>query len=195
MFQLKIDIAKNPRTLCRSLEQKFGMLPKQVKQAMQMAQEGTLEFMKRRFTELSAEEYYIKPSVIRKSIRIQNYAKGARFSVSGERQPLHRYKLTPTRPGRKAVKLQGAVKRAGGLKPLGSAFLMRTKTGKYIAMRREGRNRLPVKALIGPAIPQIAVQYWDRDIKEAASETFRQLMGSYINKLYMLQSAGGEVSI
>lgn len=182
MMQFKVDMSGDIKGL-----KGLGAFPLQIRKAMESAQQEALRAMQAEAVTDVTEDYYLKATAVRKSITLQPFTKGGRFVVRGERQLLHRYKLTPMRPGRKSVELKGAVKRAGGLKPLGSAFLMRTRTGKYIAMRRKGSNRFPIKALIGPAIPQLVSGYWESDITIIGRETLEQ---AFNNKIQSYMASG-----
>ena len=80
------------------------------------------------------------------------------------------FKHTPqkdsTGAARKRVRV--AVKKDGGLKPLGQAFVWQGKI-----MQRVGRSRLPVEKLVGPSIPSII---GNPEIVEAIEEKSEEMV-------------------
>lgn len=150
MISMKFDM-KGDIDAAKSI----GAWPLQIRKALEYAQRKTLRSMKSLSVDLLTDYYYIKASTVRKAITIGNYGKGGRFIARGTRLPISNYLLTPSRRSKKPKQLYGAVRRNSGMKSLGPAFLMPSRTGKHIAMVRKGSSRLPIEPVIAPAVPQL----------------------------------------
>ena len=153
MVELKVDIKGFERAA-----KLIAHIPGAVAKARKYAVSKALTAVRATAVDRTTEEYYVKGKEIRSSIMMQRGQDNARMIIRGKRLLISHYIMSPKAPPKRGrYNLMGAVKRAGGLKPLGDrAFLMRTRTGKkYAPMRRKGRSRLPVEPIMAPAIPQI----------------------------------------
>lgn len=105
-------------------------------------------------------QYDIKPGAVRKIITVKkSYPTYLTASIgsAGSPIPLIQFSVNPSKP----TKVKGlwapvsvSVKRSGGKTILG-AFVARASSGKVAVMARVGKERLPIKELFGPAIPQM----------------------------------------
>ena len=161
----------------KEIQETIAHIPGAIGKARDYSLSKALAAMKAVAVEQTQQDYYVKGSAIRKSITLRKYKDGtAQFISRGRRLLLSDYYLNPGKIQRKRKPLYGAVRRDTGIKPLGSAFLIRGQnSGKILPMVRTTRARYPIKALIAPAIPQIIGN--DGTIKamnEAGSEAFRK---------------------
>lgn len=134
-----------------------GALPAQLERAraksIKQAQGDTLKSLRAYLVREITSEYWLKAGQVRQSITISRPVLRVRSGML----TLDKYKLSPTRVrGHKGRPLMGAVRKSGGLKPLGRrAFLLSRGSGVKPFMR-VGRTRLPVKVITGPSIAQLA---------------------------------------
>ncbi|MBQ7560968.1 MAG: phage tail protein [Synergistaceae bacterium] len=132
-------------------------IPKAFSKAQSAAIARTLDHMKTRAAQLASSKYYAKSGEIKRAITVQKKGQNAGAMISrGARKSLADYKISPAKQklGRRQGKLRGAVKKDGGLKNLGKAFLIPS-GGRYLPYIRVGRGRWDIKRLMSPAIPQI----------------------------------------
>ena len=142
---------------------------------------NALKAAKQSISRSLTEEYYLKQGEINRSIKPGISAKTTKYhtsfiKITGQRLSLEHYKLSPSKRGKKPKTLYGAVKREGGLKSLGSAFLY-APHGKYKPFQRIGSPRLPIEKLVGPAIPQL-VQWNERLQERAIAEARNELLNA-----------------
>lgn len=153
MLDIQIDSTEIER-----LTQTIKLIPGAVKQVQRYALMKAQQVMKTTAITETVAKYYVKAAELRKSITTSRKNGELRLQVWGQRRTIAAYMMTPTRrPKHGRYYLYGAVKREGGLKPLGrDAFLMPSR-GKhpYLPMRRLSRERLPIEPVIAPAYPQI----------------------------------------
>ena len=152
MFKIDID-AEGIQRAASSIAHIPGAIIKARKFALNKAEQA----MKTAAIEETTAKYYVKASDLRRSITYSRKNGSLQMKVRGTRHTLAAYKLTPLRPGKRRYHLYGAVKREGGLKPLGSnSFLMKS-GGKhpYIPMQRTTLRSYPIRSVIAPAYPQI----------------------------------------
>ena len=112
----------------------------------------------------TTEKYFVKAKDVRASLSFRKATAGNLMGAmvsKGKRHSLADYKLTPSTPSpgkRPSVKV--AVKKAGGLKPLSRAFLVKRAGGRYfpyyrIGYRSDNRQRAEIRSYISPSMPQI----------------------------------------
>lgn len=117
------------------------------------------------------EEYTIKASTVRRNFAISKASKGnleAIVSSKGPNIPLVNYRVSPKTDttGTKRKQVRVAVKKKGGLKPLGQSFVYRGRV-----LQRLGNARLPVREVYGPAIPLIS---GNNTVYENVEKTMRE---------------------
>lgn len=103
------------------------------------------------------ETYVVKAKDINATMDVRKANKttlNALIAFRGERVPLDKYRYSPKnpRPGKPPKALKVAVKK-DGTKELLHAFVADINGNKIF--EREGKSRLPIKRLFGPAIPQM----------------------------------------
>ena len=139
----------------REAQYTLSRSPKELERARKYAMQKALQVMRTEAVRDLQTRYYVKGSEVRKSIMLIGGSSSGQFISRGKRKNIASYHVTPSKPGKKRKRLFGAV-RKDGLKSLGNAFLMRSKSGsKYLVMARSGSERYPIKAITGPAIPEI----------------------------------------
>ena len=111
----------------------------------------------------TSKRYFVNVGAVKKTIK---YRKATGNNLIGrmisrdKRHSLANYKLSPNTPraGTKPA-LKGAVKREGGLKSLGPAFLVKKAGGRYFPFYRiasgSGNKNKGIQSLISPSMPQI----------------------------------------
>lgn len=137
-----------------ALQRVPGAFPRAVASAANRAADG----MRTDAVRETKEKYFVKAGDVRKTITFRKATAGsmiAEMISRGKRKGLREYKLSPASPRRgQRPQLKGAVKRSGGLKPLGPAFLVRRGSG-YVPFYRTGKGRWSMEGLVSPSIPQI----------------------------------------
>ena len=158
MLQLSISNAALERTI-----RDFSSVQKDFPLAIARAANRVMYGMGTDAARETSKRYFVKSGDVKKSIEYRkataNNLIGTMIS-RGKRHSLADYQLTPSTPrAGKRPQLKGAVKREGGLKPLGSAFLVKRSGGKYFPFFRVGSgggNRYKgIQLLISPSMPQI----------------------------------------
>ena len=150
-------------------------LDTRIDKAVQLAQKEAVRALKAETARAVSAQYWLSQALVKKHISEQQ--KG--ILVRSERLSLDKYKLSPRKPSRKRI-LHAAVRRDGGMKSLGRrAFIW---GGHPFA--RTSRARLPIKKLVGPAVPQLV----DNDgvleqIQQKGQDTFSKRFKHYISRL------------
>jgi len=126
--------------------------------AIMRALNRTIDGVKTDIVTQVTSTYDIKAGKVRKVIKATHSKTNLQASVSakGSKIPLIQFRVTPNKPGQQkpGVVLRASVKQSGG-KPIPGAFIMRMSGGQVGVALRAGKQRLPVKELYGPAIPQM----------------------------------------
>lgn len=132
--------------------------------AVAAAVNRTLEGIRTSAVRETNRKYFASAKDIRDTITLKRASAGnlmGEMNARGYRHSLADYKLTPNAPkfGKK-TQLKGAVKREGGLKSLGDAFLVKRAGGKWVPFTRihsgAGMGKYGgIRALISPGYPQI----------------------------------------
>ncbi|MBQ7544919.1 MAG: phage tail protein [Synergistaceae bacterium] len=158
MIQLNISNAMLERAVSN-----LRSVQSQMPQALARAVNRTTDGLRTDAVKETHKKYFVSAKDVRASISFRKATAGSLMGAmvsKGKRHSLADYQLTPNRPqsGRKAA-LKGAVKREGGLKPLGPAFLIKRAGGRYFPFYRVGSgsgNRYKgIQSLISPSMPQI----------------------------------------
>ena len=143
--------------------------------AVKMAQKDAARKLKSATAKYVSAQYWLTQSFVRQ--HITELPEG--IKVSSTRLSLDKYKLSPKTP-RTKKHLTAAVRHDGGMKPLSPrAFLW-----KSHPFQRTGKSRLPIKKLVGPAVPQLVdnpgvVEH----IQEEGTQTFSKRLRHYISRI------------
>lgn len=163
----------------RSAQSKFP-------QAVARAVNRTMDGMRTDAVKETSKKYFVKAGEVRKSISFREASAGNLMGAMvsrGKRQSLSHYQITPKKPKNNA-RILGAVKREGGLKPLGDAFLVRVAGGKYTPVWRLGTEKWNVKYAISPSMPQIIKnEETVKAMQEGAERRFSLRMEHEINRI------------
>ena len=176
----------------RALRQILSQSP----QAVSRAVNRTMDGLRTDAVRETSKKYFVKAKDVRSSITFRKATAGNLMGVmmsKGKRHSLADYQLTPSspKPGSK-TQLKGAVKREGGLKSLGPAFLVKRAGGRYFPFYRVGSgsgNRYKgIQSLISPSMPQIikneeTVEAMERGAEERFAKRLdheiKQLLGIF----------------
>ncbi len=106
----------------------------------------------------ASEKYVIKTSDVKSTVKITKATTQklrAIVTSTGFKVPLYKFKASPSVPRTqnppRAYKFK--VKKSGSLKPITGAFIASLNGNR--AMKRVDKNRLPIKQLYGPSIPEM----------------------------------------
>ena len=154
----------------------------QFPQAVARAVNRTTDGLRTDAVKETHKKYFVRAKDVKASISFRKATAGNLMGAmvsKGKRHSLADYQLTPKTPksGKKAA-LKGAVKREGGLKSLGPAFLIKRAGGRYFPYYRVehgGSNKWKgINSLISPSMPQIIKNEETlRVIEQVAEERFR----------------------
>lgn len=154
----------------------------QFPQAVARAVNRTMDGLRTDAVRETHKKYFVSAKDVRASISFRKATAGNLMGAmvsKGKRHSLADYQLTPKTPsaGKKSA-LKGAVKREGGLKSLGPAFLVKRAGGRYFPFYRVGASGgqkfKGIQSLISPSMPQIIKNEETRRVMEQnAEERFR----------------------
>ena len=157
-----IDIHITDNALARAnaaLKKILAESPKAIARAVNRTMDG----LRTDAVQETHKKYYVSAKEVRSSISFRKASAGNLMGAmvsKGKRHSLADYQLTPKTPtaGKKSA-LKGAVKREGGLKSLGPAFLVKRAGGRYFPFYRVGASGgqrfKGIQSLISPSMPQI----------------------------------------
>ena len=134
------------------------------------------------------ERYFVKAKDVKSSLTFRKATAGNLMGAMvsrGKRHSLADYQLTPSTPRKgKKIQLKGAVKREGGLKSLGPAFLVKRSGGKYFPFYRIGKGKWKMNSLISPSMPQIIKnEETVKAIEKGAEERFSKRLDHEVMRL------------
>ncbi len=169
------EILERAASGLRSVQQRFPL-------AVARAANRTMYGMGTDAARETLKRYFVKFGDVKKSIEYRKATAGNLIGTmisKGKRLSLANYQLTPKTPsaGKKSA-LKGAVKRDGGLKPLGPAFLVKRAGDRYFPFYRVGASGgqkfKGIQSLISPSMPQIIKnEETVRVMEQNAEERFR----------------------
>ncbi|MDU0332544.1 phage tail protein [Paenibacillus sp. 3LSP] len=151
-----LEIKDNLKQVNQSLKQ----MDKAVRQAVLSSINRSTQRAKTEMGRKVREKYIVKQAEVVKTVSIRK-AKGKALSATltsrGYTIPLIRFGVTPKKQLKKAPKvIKAAVFRGGAKKPIPGAFI--ATVGSHLGVfKREGKKRLPIRELRGPAVPSMAV--------------------------------------
>ena len=142
--------------------------------AVARAVNRTMDGMRTDAVSETHKKYFVSAKDVRGSISFRKASAGNLMGTmvsKGKRYSLADYQLTPSSPriGRKTP-LKGAVKREGGLKSLGPAFLVKRAGGRYFPFFRTGKGKYDMHLLISPSMPQIIKNEETVNVMERGAE-------------------------
>lgn len=144
--------------------QALRQIQSQFPQAVARAVNRTMDGLRTDAVRETTAKYFVKAKDVRASLSFRKATAGNLMGAmvsKGKRHSLADYKLTPNAPTPgKRPSVRGAVKKAGGLKPLSRAFLVKRADGRYFPYYRIGydsgnRQHAEIRSYISPSMPQI----------------------------------------
>lgn len=151
-----IDVRGEARGVREALR-RIGSLDTDVRKSFYSALNRTSQRLKTESGRKAKETYIVKSKAVTEQVVLR---RGSLSNLSSELRwkggniPLMQFRTNPKSPSAKRPRaLKAAVKRAGGNKKVGGAFLARMSSGHVGVFRRSARRRLPVEELYGPAVP------------------------------------------
>ena len=164
----------------RALRQIFTQSPLAVARAVNRTMDG----LRTDAVSETHKKYFVSAKDVRASLSFRKATAGNLMGAmvsKGKRHSLADYKLTPNTPTPgKRPSVKGAVKKAGGLKPLSRAFLVKRAGGRYFPYYRIGydsgnRQRAEIRSYISPSMPQIVKnEETVRVMEQGAAERFEK---------------------
>lgn len=171
----------------------LGKIQKVLPNAIARAVNRTMDGMRTDAVRGTTARYFVKGKDVRASILFRKATGGNLMGAmvsKGKRHSLADYKLTPSAPSPgKRPNIKGAVKKAGGLKPLHHAFLVKRAGGRYFPYYRIGydsgnRQRAEIRSYISPSMPQIIKnEETVREMELGARERFEKRLNHEIMHL------------
>jgi hypothetical protein len=151
-----IDVTAEARGM-REAIRRLGTLDGDVRKSVYSALNRTSQRLKTESGRKAKETYIVKSKAVTDQVVLK---RGSVSNLSSELRwkggniPLLQFRTNPKSPSAKRPRaLKAAVKREGGNKKVGGAFLARMSSGHIGVFRRSSRRRLPVEELYGPAVP------------------------------------------
>lgn len=122
------------------------------------------------------ERYIVKQKEVTETITVKK-AKGnlltAVLTSKGRTLPLIKFGVTPKKRLKRPPKaVKASVFRSGGKKPIPGAFIA-SDGGRIGVFEREGKKRLPIRELRGPAVPQMA---YSEEVREHVQQVYGEEM-------------------
>lgn len=167
-----IDVKSNFKKLKRSLQQS----DKAVRQAVLSTLNRATQRAKTETGRKVREKYVVKQKEVVETIRVRKAFGNnlqATLTSQGHSIPLIKFSVAPKRRLKRAPKsLKAAVYRGGNKKPIPGAFV--TTAGSHTGVfEREGKKRLPIKELRGPAVPSMV---GNEEVREHVQQVYGEEM-------------------
>jgi hypothetical protein len=102
--------------------------------------------------------YATRRANVGRTVRMERATRGslvAGFSSSGNRLPLTSFQVRPGGRSTKSNELSVTVRKDSGGAGIKRGFVNALKSGRLAVLQREGSARYPIRALFGPAVPQM----------------------------------------
>ena len=155
--------------------------PDQIKRSVSLAIDRSLETFRTTSVRETAHKYFVQQKYVRAHLTLKkSYGGNMNGAViaSSYRRLLSHYKITPSKPPVKEGTFRGAVKRAGGLKPIPPAFLMpaKTKNGEMLpTIRDKFGDYERLRTLRSPSVTQLVKNKETvAEAEQKARETFEK---------------------
>ena len=129
--------------------------PAKLKRAVKRAQTDTMKQARTHLVRATTAKYHLTAGRVRKAMQVSP----TQIKVSGPREALESYKVSPKSPGKRSRVLSAAVVKAGGLKSLSNRAFLLSRGGNILVMERIGAARLPIRRLYSLAVPQAVGNY------------------------------------
>ncbi len=116
--------------------------------------------------------YATKRGNVARTIRMERATRSlltAGFSSRGNRLPLASFQVRPGRPSKPSDRLSITVRKDSGGNGVRRGFVNVIKGGRLAVLQRQGTARYPLRALFGPAVPQMLNEEGVREEIEARS--------------------------
>lgn len=167
------------------LKKLLSHIPNSFRNAAKKAAGDTLRQLKKTAGDEASRVYAMSPAKIRKAIKL--YATSGTLKVTGRRQNLSDYTITPKSPGRKRRILRGMALGQEGMKEYPRGFLIHGRnSGKVLAFIRTGSKRDDIEKLIRPAVPQMMEnEEVSKVLSETAERTVLEKLRLYANMAVM----------
>jgi hypothetical protein len=170
----------------KEVEQALGEYKNKTPTALSRAINRAASNAKTNASKKAREQYNIKAKDVNSTFKITNANKsslGAVIKSTGERIPLIKFKVSPSKPNtKKPPKVLKVEVKKGGLKELVGAFVANVNGNKVF--RRASGARLPIQQLFGPAVPQMLGTDNIREfIQNEASKVFDQRLDHEIERI------------
>lgn len=163
---VEMQVTPDLKVMARKLGEQHGKTPVVLSRALNRAISNVKTNMARQAAaRYAVKQKDVKPTLTVKKARATDLAAEAR-STAKEMLPLYRFKVSPKKPTpRNPPSLYLArVLKSGGLKKLSGGagtskgFVATMRSGHEGIFEREGRKRLPIFELSGPAVPSMVGQ-------------------------------------
>ncbi|MEK5477584.1 phage tail protein [Paenibacillus sp. FSL R5-0407] len=160
----------------KAANKSFKQMDKAVRQATLSSINRATQRSKTELGRKVKEKYIVKQAEVVKTISIRK-AKGSTLSATltskGHSIPLIRFGVSPKKRLKRPPKaVKAAVFRGGAKKPIPGAFI--ATAGSHLGVfEREGRKRLPIKELRGPAVPSMA---GNEEVREHVQKVYGEEM-------------------
>ncbi|CAM4111275.1 phage tail protein [Mesobacillus thioparans] len=181
---MKITVDVNER-LIQDVQQKLGSFQKKAPNAIANALNRAASTVNTNIGKEVRKQYVIKAGDVKATIvktRATRALLGATVRSTGQLIPLDRFKVSPktVQPKRKKP-IKVSVKK-GSLKEVMGAFVADISGTKIF--KRSGENRLPIRRLFGPSVPQMLSNEEIRmTIDKEGSQTFYKRLDHEINRI------------
>lgn len=171
----------------RKVEFRLGQMAKKAPDVVTRALNRAVESARAAAVQEIRQTYVVKAKEVRGTMRVIKASRktlSAQLRSRGNLIPLDHFKYKPKQPRPKNPPkvLQVQVKKAGGYKDLLHAFVADINGPKI--WQRVGKARLPIRRLMGPAVPQMLGQDNVRaKVLEKALETYKKRLDHEINRM------------
>ncbi len=174
-------------TKLREVEQQLGSFSNKAPTVISRALNRAAQNAKASTVSKLREEYILKAKDIRDTIKIRKATQrslGAVVTSIGNKVPLIKFKVSPNKPNpQKPSKVLKAGVKKGGLKEIIGAFVANINGNKVF--EREGKNRLPIKQLFGPSVPEmLGNESVKTYIEREATKMFDKRLEHEINRVW-----------
>lgn len=167
-----IDVKDNFKQVNRSLKQ----MDKAVRQAVLSSINRATQRAKTETGRKTRERYVIKQKEVVQTLSVRKAQKSTLQAVitsKGHTIPLINFSVAPKRKLKRAPKaLKAAAFRGGVRKPIPGAFIATAGTHLGVFMR-QGKKRLPIDELRGPAVPSMV---GSEEVREHVQQVYGQEM-------------------
>lgn len=178
------------------IEKRLGNFKSKAPLVLSRAINRSIQNVRKNMGKETSQRYYVLSSDVKKTVRVVKASKGSLKAAaisSGEGIALSKFKVSPNTPvryrgaSRSPKVYRAGVKKSGGMKPLDGdpkSFVAEMKTGHIGVFTRKTGDRLPIRQLFGPSVPQI-VKSEDimSEINAEASKTLQKRIDAEINNI------------